>query len=207
MNSKKIIITVAAAVVALGLLIAGIFFVIKGINNDKSPEGSGITDSSSEQVSSGNSGSESDSSGSSSADLNSSDEMISAGSIKAPSVNAEQGKTVSVPIKLNENPGIVAGKLVFEYDSEAFSYNGCDNGDILEDCEDNASDGKISIIVIGDEIKDTAANGTLVTLNFTIKDNAAKGNYEIKVSDETMLCNAEEKIVVPEISNGIITVK
>lgn len=205
MNSKKLIITVTAAVAAVALLIAGILFVIKGINKDKDPESSRISDSSAAQV--GSDSTESDSSDDAPTNSNSSEEVVSAGSLKAPSVKAEQGKTVSVPIKLDENPGIVAGKLVFEYDSAAFSYNGCDNGDILEDCEDNASDGKISIIVIGNEMKDTAANGTLVTLNFTIKDNAAKGSYEIKVSDETMLCNAEEKIVAPEISNGIITVK
>lgn len=204
MNTKKIVAIIAASALAVLLLAVGIVFALKGIKGNSSDK-----DNSSDASLSGTSSSADLNDGSSNSANGQDDTQstVSAGRLEASKVNTKRGKKVAVPIKLSENPGINAASLVFEYDTEIFTYEGCDNGDILDECEESEKDGKITIIVISSGIEDIDKNGTLVTLNFTVKDNAEKGKYAVKLSDKTMIVNADEIIVAPKLSNGEIVVK
>lgn len=197
MNTKKIILAVAGGVVVLALLITGIFVAGKKIGGKKPANDNSSLSS---QTGSG-------SSGSGSSDGNSSDATVSAGKVELPKVEAKTGKKVSVPIKLSKNPGINAAQLIFEYDSSALTYNGCENGDILDECEDAENSGVITVLVQNGGIEDSSKNGTLITLSFTVKDGAKPGTYTVKASEKSMICNSDEVIVVPELSDGQITVK
>lgn len=199
MNTKKIILAVAGGIVVLALLITGIVAVTKNIGGKGSEDNSSSLSSS--QTADSSSGSDS------SADGNSSEKTVSAGKVELPKVEANTGKKVSVPIKLSKNPGINAAQLIFEYDSSVFTYNGCENGDILDECEDAESGGVIRVLVQNGGIEDSNKNGTLVSLSFTVKDGASAGTYTVKVSNKSMICNSDEVIVVPEILDGQVTVK
>lgn len=198
MNTKKIILAVAGGIVALALIITGITVAVKNINGKSDGNDSGSPSSSQ------SGGQNSDSSQS---DNTSSEKTVSGGKVGMPTVKANTGKKVTVPIKLDKNPGLYAARLFIEYDLNALQYNGCDNGDILDECEDNGDNGEVIIVVNNNGTEDSDKNGTLVTLSFTVKDGAAKGDYEIGIADKSELCNADEKLVIPEISGGKITVE
>lgn len=199
--NKKIIIGIVAAVVALGIIIVAIIGITKGFSPKK-----GNDSSSSSVISSGSgssAGSSAQGSGSSSAD-----KKIEKGKMTIEPAKASAGDVISVPIKLSENPGIAAGQFYFEYDTKAFTYDSYEKGDILDDYEVSDAAGKVSCIISADDIsKNATANGTLITLKFMVKSDAAKGDYTIKVSDGTMLCDVDENTVSPKLSDGKITVK
>lgn len=198
MNTKKIILATVGGILVLALLITGIVLAVKNLGG-KTP---GTEGGSSSLPGSSDA---SDASGSAGQDTSSAD-TVSGGQVKLPSVKASAGKTVSVPITLSQNPGVNAAQLFFEYDASVLTYDGCENGDIFDECLDNDTGGTVAVIIQSSGIEDVTASGTLLTLNFTVKDSAAKGTYTIRVSDNSMFCNADEQIVVPGISEGTVTV-
>ena len=95
---KKIIIGIVAGVVALGIIITAII----GISTDFTFK---PKNAASEQGSNASSSSQSGSSSSSGSTSSSSSEVvIKKGNLSLPTVKAEKGKNISIPIEIEKNP-------------------------------------------------------------------------------------------------------
>lgn len=120
---------------------------------------------------------------------------------------ALSGDTVKLPLSITKNHGLWAGLLKVKYDTAGLEFVSCANGAVFDECEVEAGDGTVSIIVNMSELEDVKENGLVVTLNFKVKENAKKGDYNVQLNADTEFCdlNGEEKDVV--LQKGTITVK
>ncbi len=202
--NKKIIIAIVAAIVALALIITAAVVIIKKVDINAPKDGSssivsGNVDESSDDKQTDSSND--NKGGSSKGDKD-----------KTPHVNAEKddakiGDIVDVPIKITENPGMLAGSFVFEYDKDALEYVDYEKGNILDEYDVNASNGKIICIISSSGLEDIKKTGTLIEFQFKVKDGAKKGDYAIKYSSESQIGNFNEAYVNVKISNAKVTVK
>lgn len=121
-------------------------------------------------------------------------------------ITTKKGAVIKVPVKIEKNPGIAAGKLQFEYDTDSLEYLGYEAGLFLP--KEDTTEGKtISIIVLNEN--DVTEDGTILYLKFTVK-NTAAASSTIKVSyDEVVgIGNYNEEMLVPKsFVNGTVTVK
>lgn len=196
--NKKLIIAIIAGVVALALIVTAAVVVIKKININTPDDDSSTPTSSvdSDKADGTVDGTTSDST-----------PVVDKGNVTIGNFEGKTGDVIDVPIKLSENPGILAGMFIFEYDSKALEYVDYEQGDILDEYEVNATAGKVACVISSSALEDSKKNGTIITLQFKVKDGAAKGDYIIKYSDESQISNLNEEWIKPQISDGKITVK
>ncbi len=127
--------------------------------------------------------------------------------------NREQ--VVSVNIKINNNPGILAMAFCVQYDSNAFEYKGYRSGYLTDyNIMDHADKGYVSFVSV--EKNDVAKNGTVLTISFAVKPTAEFGRYDISIlnnnpekygdSLHNSFANSAEDFILPVVSNGSITV-
>lgn len=144
-----------------------------------------------------------------SSDLTSSDAevVVEKGVLDFGSADAKPGDTVTVPVKFTKNPGIWGAQLSIVYDSKNLSVSACTNGEILDDFNyhDDQS-GVLRVLITNSELENTKKDGLLCNLIFTVKDGAAAGDYELQVTNDSLICNVEEETVSPEIILSKITV-
>ena len=195
--NKKLIIAIIAGVVALALIVTAAVVVIKKININTPDDDSSTPTSSvdSDKADGTVDGTTSDST-----------PVVDKGNVTIGNFEGKTGDVIDVPIKLSENPGILAGMFIFEYDSKALEYVDYEQGDILDEYEVNATAGKVACVISSSALEDSKKNGTIITLQFKVKDGAAKGDYIIKYSDESQISNLNEEWIKPQISDGKITV-
>lgn len=196
--NKKLIIAIIAGVVALALIVTAAVVVIKKININTPDDDSSTPTSSvdSDKADGTVDGTTSDST-----------PVVDKGNVTIGNFEGKTGDVIDVPIKLSENPGILAGMFIFEYDSKALEYVDYEKGDILDEYEINATAGKVACVISSSALEDSKKNGTIITLQFKVKDGAAKGDYIIKYSDESQISNLNEEWIKPQIADGKITVK
>jgi hypothetical protein len=108
------------------------------------------------------------------------------GSIQADRVSGKPGETVSVPVRLANNPGLVALQLKVSYDSSALTLVEIVDGGVLAGKNYNTSNLSKNPYTL-DWNSDTADedntdNGVIATLRFAIAETAAGGTYPITVS-------------------------
>ncbi|MBE6732467.1 MAG: hypothetical protein E7561_00510 [Ruminococcaceae bacterium] len=121
---------------------------------------------------------------------------------------AKKNSIISIPVKINDNPGFCAGTFVFKYDTELLTYVDYEDGEIHTEHEVAVKDNKISSLVYSSDNKDVNKNGTVITLNFKVKKPSSDNKYKITIDGEgTMLGNYEAKEVFADISLGEATVK
>jgi len=121
---------------------------------------------------------------------------------------AKKNSIISIPVKINDNPGFCAGTFVFKYDTELLTYVDSEDGEIHTEHEVAVKDNKISSLVYSSDNKDVNKNGTVITLNFKVKKPSSDNKYKITIDGEgTMLGNYEAKEVFADISLGEATVK
>lgn len=120
-----------------------------------------------------------------------------------------QNTIVSVPIILKTNPGFLVGNIIVEYDTDNFIFVEAKNSGMFAQCETNEAGGKITCMVqtAQTDLNDVNKTGTIVTLDFKIKENAKKGTYPIKVSEQSQFADSSEKWVTCEFEESKITVK
>ena len=128
-----------------------------------------------------------------------------------PSAVGTKGANVTVNIKLTNNPGIAGATIKVTYDTavlEPVADNCVTTGEtdleVISVNKDVA--GEISIIVLNMEGTTVSDNGTVASIAFKVKDDAALGNTTIGVefleaADEDMV----DKTVV--VSQGIVEIK
>jgi len=128
-----------------------------------------------------------------------------------PSVTVENyetalGKTIEIPVKINNNPGISSAALEIQYNTHKLKYMGYDEGEVFEDYR--FVDAKDCLYFINAEGKNVDKNGILFTLKFKVKDDAAIGNTEIKIkAKDESFATIDEEFVDIAAGNAIITIK
>ncbi len=105
--------------------------------------------------------------------------------IKVEEIKATAGKTVSVKVDIANNPGVIAMALWVDYDSNVMTLEGATDGGILGTQMHSPDYTKNPYTIAwnnGTATSDFTANGTIVTLNFKIKEGVAVGTYPITLS-------------------------
>lgn len=132
------------------------------------------------------------------------------GKLSIANVSGTPGDTVSVAIKMDENPGIIAARIKVSYDSKALTLMKAEDGGILGEYtfgNDKNANPYVMLWENGTASKDYTSTGTLATLTFKIADDAAEGDYEIGISyDQEEIYNVDLKNVKFSITNGKVTV-
>lgn len=104
--------------------------------------------------------------------------------VYADEITAEAGETVTVPIKILNNTGLVGFCLIMEYDQDVFTPIAVNSGEltqagILDDSIETSTDNTFKIIWANTE--DVAEDGTLVNVDFTVSE-YARGTQSIAIS-------------------------
>lgn len=92
--------------------------------------------------------------------------------LTAESKQAKPGDTVKVVLDLANNPGVAYLRLTVKYDTAALTLKTVENGSIISDLDQG-----VNLVWSADS--NSSANGTLVTLTFEVKENAAVGDYTV----------------------------
>ena len=116
--------------------------------------------------------------------------------------DAEAGDTVECMVNLKNNPGIAAVQLTPMYDNTVFELT-----DVRFNYEVFDGDGELTesnkILWVSRNLKDNAANGTLLTLVFRVLDNTEVRSSEISVlCEEGDILNSNEDSINFDISSA-----
>ena len=133
--------------------------------------------------------------------------------ISAGEVTAEPGGTVTVPVSVTQNPGIVAVMLQITYDSDVLTLqteNGVVDKNLLSGANfvPNATVPGVVTVMFEkgtNEDEDITATGALMDLNFAVSDEAAAGDSAITVMVQEARNNEVEEVAVTG-QNGKVTV-
>ena len=130
------------------------------------------------------------------------------GVIRAAQATGTQGETVSVSIRLEGNPGLVALQLRVSYDGSALTLVEVADGGVLAGKNHGKNLAKNPYTL--DWNDDTAeenntGDGVIVTLRFAIAEDAAAGSYPIAVSVKECW-NADMEAVALGAESGSVTV-
>ncbi|MBR5527882.1 MAG: Ig-like domain-containing protein, partial [Clostridia bacterium] len=115
------------------------------------------------------------------------------------------GKTVKVDITFMNNPGIALLGFKVNYDKNVMTLKSVQNGIIFDNFDGNAEKNPFSFIAYNDTANEKG-NGTLVTLEFEIKEDCPNGDYDITISDVEII-NINEQTIDYVCENGKITVR
>ena len=134
------------------------------------------------------------------------------GEITLESVTAENGESVSMDVLFQNNPGIWGMDLRISYDKSALTLTSVENGEFFQDAEWTKGNLNADVYILSYEASAleniTTSSGTLATLNFTVSDTAAAGDYTVTASyNAGDIINVSFDDINPSITNGKITVK
>ena len=121
--------------------------------------------------------------------------------------DAEAGDTVECMVNLKNNPGIAAVQLTPMYDDTVFELT-----DVRFNYEVFDGDGELTesnkILWVSRNLKDNAANGTLLTLVFRVLDNTEVRSSEISVlCEEGDILNSNEDSINFDISSAKTSIR
>lgn len=104
--------------------------------------------------------------------------------ISMTSANAKAGEEIEVQIKLENNPGITALRLVVYYDEDALEMTGFEFGDALSSMNKGTSEnyGNDYSFSMYSATADLTDCGTLAIIKFKVKEDAADGEYPITIA-------------------------
>ena len=115
------------------------------------------------------------------------------------------GQTVSVPVYLNNNPGVAVMVLDIVYDRNVMTLKNIKNGNALKGESSNIDGGVLFWMDMSG--KNMYNNGLLVTLEFYVNSYAANGVYDIDLHyDEGYIANESIVSLYPKIYKGQISV-
>ncbi len=195
--NKKLVLGIIAGVVALIIIAVSAVAILKhfdvNILKKDEPSSSSVTDSGNNSKDNGSTQNGAD--------------VVKKGSVKTPEIKTTNDETIKVPIKIDKNPGIWGCQFNFDYDTSIFEYVGYENGNLFEECDVNVNNGVIKSLITKTDLENTKKNGTIITFELKIKEDAPKGTYELKLRDDSQIVNIEEQIVSPKINIGKVTVE
>ena len=221
--NKKLIAIIISAVVAVLLIVAGIFVAMnkihlknpssKNTNNSSSVNQSTVSGQTSETDKTDDNSSVSKDNGSTTNKTEKTDdntqgdvEVIEKGDVKIEDKEVTSGDTIDIPINITNNPGIAIGMFNVLYDSKVFDYVDVEKSKAFDQVDVNAKPGNVKCLVETSKMKDVKGDVSLLTFKLKVKSGAKKGDYNIKIVDSSFV-NYGEKIISPKISDGKITVK
>lgn len=133
-----------------------------------------------------------------------------AAKVTASSCSAENGAGVSVAIRLDENPGIWGLKLRISYDASVMTLKSVSTGSVFDSGELTLSEkldkNPYVVLATANQLTDKTGNGNIVTLNFTVKEDAALGAYPVSV-EVSQASNIEGNDVSVTPVSGTVTVE
>lgn len=133
-----------------------------------------------------------------------------AAKVTASSCSAENGAGVSVAIRLDENPGIWGLKLRISYDASVMTLKSVSTGSVFDSGELTLSEkldkNPYVVLATANQLTDKTGNGNIVTLNFTVKEDAALGAYPVSV-EVSQASNVEGNDVSVTPVSGTVTVE
>lgn len=138
--------------------------------------------------------------------------FAASGKLVVETVSAKPGGTVDVNIIAEKNPGIIATLLNVEYDASALTLTGADNGTIFpEGAQQFGKDTEyIPYTMLWEDGLSTesfAGEGVLATLHFKVKEDAAEGEYEIKLQvDDQSTFDVDLNNVSFSLKNGSVKI-
>jgi len=108
------------------------------------------------------------------------------------------GKTVSVTVSLENNPGIAIASITLDYDKTALTLKEVENGEIF-----NTLDSGLNLLWSADA--NCEGNGVLATLTFEVNENAEAKDYTISARVNEAYNEDSEKVDIA-VSDGKIAV-
>ncbi|MGN0114726.1 MAG: cohesin domain-containing protein [Acutalibacteraceae bacterium] len=139
------------------------------------------------------------------------------GMISIDSVSAKVGEKVTVPVKMEQNPGLLAIVFSVTYDNNVLTFDSINySGKLFSKDEiDVNSDltGEVVLSLMTSSLtKDVTGTGEIVGIVFTVNKNATNGTYPITANVTSsgnmsgQAVNASEQLVDFDFINGTITV-
>lgn len=125
------------------------------------------------------------------------------------SVTASAGDTVSVKLKMVNNPGMAASTFKIAYDDSVLTLSSVDFNQNFGGDFDELGTLKTPVSVSWSSMKNINSNDTFLTMNFKVKDGAAldsKANISV-IARQGDFCNLNEDDVIFNVINGSVTVK
>lgn len=127
------------------------------------------------------------------------------------SVSGKPGEIVTVPIRISDNPGIIAARLKISYNSDVLTLTGVKDGGILGEYnfgDDLTASPYIVSWSNGTAKADYTATGNLVYLTFKIADDAKAGSSAVSVTyNANEVYNVDLANVNLAVTNGVVTVE
>ncbi len=128
------------------------------------------------------------------------------------SKTAVSGDIVNIPIKITNNPGIMAMTFGVKYNPSALTFQGFARGYLTDyTVFDDKPNSKINIVNCEDS--DVTQNGNIIILQFYVNQNAPLGYSPLEIvpinsnnSLKGCFANSNSLSIIPEIINGGITV-
>ena len=119
-----------------------------------------------------------------------------------------KGKTVSVPVKITNNPGVNAMRVTLNYDRTALELTAVENGDVFVELEEVYLESERPIIITTNALSDTFKTGTAFTLKFKVRNDSPLGDYTINFTyrEENDIINIHGDNVSLKIINGSVNV-
>ncbi len=127
----------------------------------------------------------------------------------AGSVNGSRGNTVSVPVTLAARGNAVSGAaFVVNFDAATFDFAGVqfNTGNDLMNSVNATADGRVEIVLVDSSLAPSAfADGTIATINLTVKESATDGTSTISLSESSLGTVDGQSVSVAE-ENGSVQI-
>lgn len=123
-------------------------------------------------------------------------------------VSGQAGETVTVPVTISNNPGILSAKLKFSFDSTALELTDMINGEIFTGTKAmfQPNLAKATAVLDNSTADDAVSgNGTLLILTFKIKESAAAGDCEVNVTVTQIVGSSSTNVTAAAVA-GKVTV-
>lgn len=135
--------------------------------------------------------------------------------IKVSSTEALPGDAVTITIDISNNPGIMAMAFCITYDSDALVYKNYSKGYLSSyTVKDHSDKGYVSFVNV--ENKDISTDGTIISVLFEVKEDAAPGKHVITLANSNIdrhgkklhnsFSNSKQQFIVPSVVSGGVTV-
>jgi len=117
--------------------------------------------------------------------------------ITMPTISANPGETVVIPVTIKNNPGLTNLSMLLAYDTENLILEDVSNGVVFEDNQfdyETREDGSCKFVWECSSNNDS--DGELMILTFTVADDASKDNYLLDLSVDYSANDDEETYLV-----------
>ena len=141
-------------------------------------------------------------------------EAIEGGKVSVGVIDASAGSEVTMPIILNENPGIAGFKLLVNYDKSVLTPKRIEQGDMITAgvFESNLNEGRPvdeldHVQVTWNNLQSTTETGELFNIIFEVNENAAYGSSPILINEQTSsLTDNSGQYIVPIFAAGAVNI-